>query len=431
MTLRIDQVVKGSFADRNGIRPGDRIVAVNSRAVGDCLDFTYFSADDHGVLHILTREGREVFHSWDREGDGPAGIVTESMLPRSCPNRCIFCFVDQLPPGVRPSLKIRDEDYRFSFLYGNYITLTNLSSRDYHRIGEQRLSPLYISVHTTDDALRRKLLGNPRAPAIIPAIERLATAGIEMHCQIVLCPGENDGPELERTLDDLFHFYPRVGTVAVVPVGLTSHREGLRPMRPIDPPAALETVTRVKSKQSTYVERSGEPFVYLADEWFFSSGAPFPGHGFYGDFPQLENGVGMVRHEGEWFEEIAKILRESGGNPHRKTRRRLLVTGRLVAPLIVRWAKKLADTNRGTWDVSAVDNRFFGDSVTVAGLLTGQDISRALEGRTGSYDLVLLPPDVVNPDGLLLDDLTPGEISRRCRTPVVVAPRNAADWSVL
>jgi putative radical SAM enzyme (TIGR03279 family) len=439
MSLVIEKVEKGSYAEMRSVSPGDRIVRMNSRPVHDHLDYTFFSADDRIEIEIENRDGERFTLDWDHDEVENVGITPVDLVPHRCPNHCIFCFVDQLPRGVRSTLRIRDEDFRFSFLYGNYITLTNLSEDDYRRIGEQRLSPLYVSVHTTDDGLRRKMLGNLRAPAIIPALERLAGMEIEMHCQLVICPGLNDGEDLIRSLNDLFRLRCGIRSVAVVPVGLTGHRRRLFPLRAVDRTIARSVISQVMRSQDEFRLRTGDTFVYLADEWYFLGDMPLPPYNHYGDFPQRENGVGLVRHQERFFREVAASLRKSYGKSTRRKRISpsekegrvkdiLLVTGEMIAPYMRTWARSLTESCRGRWDVLSVVNRLFGSSVNVSGLLGGREITASLKRAGRHHDLVLLPHDVVNVDGVLLDDMTPDEIANQTGYVVKIPPENAHEW---
>ncbi len=340
------------------------------------------------------------------------GLEFEPDRPRICPNNCVFCFVDQLPPGLRRSLYVKDEDFRLSFTCGNYITLTNLDEDAFRRIERQRLSPLYVSVHATDDEVRRMLLGNPQASPVMPALKRLADSGITLHGQIVVCPGLNDGVVLAGTLHDLSALAPALATVAVVPVGLTEHREGLFPLTPFtreDARSALGNIERASERT-----RKGPAF-YASDEIYLLAERELPPYEYYGDFEQIENGVGLLRLFERGLQETTPKLAGALDAPLHV----VLLTGTLAAPFIEQAARESL-ARHAPVDVSVVpvENRFLGRTVTVAGLLSGDDLARALR-EAPEADLYLLPGEALNPDGVTLDDQSVDDIARRAdREPV-------------
>jgi putative radical SAM enzyme (TIGR03279 family) len=345
------------------------------------------------------------------------GLAVEDAPTRTCGNACTFCFVDQLPRGLRPSLYVKDEDYRLSFSYGNYVTLTNLSDEDYGRIATQRLSPLYVSVHATDDAVRRAMLGNDEAPPILPSLRRLTDAGIRVHAQAVLCPGVNDGDVLERTLEGLFGLGDAIESVAVVPVGLTAHREGLPAIAELsgdDAGRALDTVARW---QERHLAAGRGRTVYAADELYMRAGRALPPREDYDDLPQLENGVGLLRSFEAELEERAPLLGDRVDPPLSV----VLVTGKLAAGFIAEAVERVLGGVDGlTVQVVASGNTLLGPSVTVAGLLSGADMAEALRGATQN-DVHLLPGAAFNDDGVSLDDMTPEEVAAAAGRERVVA----------
>ncbi len=412
--VKIVEVEAESAAHEAGLRKGDTLLSIGGHPIRDSLDYM-FCRDDEVLETVIVRRGKkhEVLIELD-EWEDP-GIILDDFAIRSCGNKCIFCFVSQLPKGLRRPLYLKDEDYRMSFLYGNYITLTNLSQSDRKRIVEQRLSPLYISVHSTDPGLRRLMLGNQKAPDVLKELKFFASYRIHMHTQIVLCPGYNDGEDLKRTIKDLCALYPYVESVAVVPVGLTAqHKQGLRPVEKKD---AADALAIVETFQRRYRKKYGDPVVYSADELFIKAGRGFPKLTDYGELPQIENGVGMV----PLFMNLARRIRPE--EPTGPQKRYLTITGKSFYPYLKRFVDKL---NRKGYDVTAVgvENNFFGSSVTVTGLLTGRDVLRALSGKTREYDILLLP-EVALREGndMFLDDVCPADIARalKIKTEIIEA----------
>jgi putative radical SAM enzyme (TIGR03279 family) len=337
----------------------------------------------------------------------------------------VFCFVDQNPKGMRSSLYVKDEDYRFSFLYGNYVTLTHVRDADLERIVAQRLSPLYVSIHATNAAVRRRLLGIEKDDGLLDKIHVLCEAGIVLHGQIVLCPGINDGDVLNRSIDVLSTYYPSLRSLSVVPVGLTRYRQDRVLLQRVDGRMASEVLQKVMPIQDRFLDALGEPFVYLSDEWYLLADAALPPEAHYGDFWQVENGVGLTRAFLADFENALSAVPESGDE-----RRYVLVTGTLAEPVLRRHViPRLRAIGHLEVDVRAVPNRFYGDSVTVSGLLTGGDIRDAF--REEERDTVLcLPPNCLNADGLFLDDATPNTLSEDLGRPVMVLDNWTDLWSV-
>jgi putative radical SAM enzyme (TIGR03279 family) len=403
-----------------GLLAGDRILAINGHALRDAIDFTFHAGDERLQLDV-ERDGERRLVRVRREG-GDLGLDLAPPRPGeigTCANKCVFCFIHQLPRGMRRSLYVKDDDFRLSFLHGNYITLSDLDEAAFARIVAQHLSPLYISVHATDPELRHALLGRPRHSAeILPRLERLAAARIRMHAQIVLCPGLNDGPHLERTVRELSALAPAVATTAIVPVGLTRHRERLPALRTLDADEARALVATVAAWQEGFRAALGTRFVFLADEVYLQAGAALPPTAAYEGFPVAEDGIGLVRRFEDGF---ARSLRQRP--PARARRHCTVVTGALYGPRMERLLAEAASHGlHGR--VVAVPNDFFGHGIGVAGLLTGQDVQRHLASQDDLGAAVLIPAVAVrDADGVFLDNLTPADLARDLAVPVrVVEP---------
>jgi putative radical SAM enzyme (TIGR03279 family) len=408
--VRVKSVAPHSLAAELEIRPGTELLAINGRALDDFLDWEFLSADDAFVLHVRTAAGDEVEYDIERPTDLPMGVELEPPRIRRCANRCDFCFVDGLPQGLRQNLYIRDDDYRLSFRYGNFATLTNLKPRDIGRILEYRLSPLYVSVHATDPVIRRRYLRNPRAPDVIPQLRRFAAGGIRFHTQIVLQPGINDGPVLVRSLEDLYALDQAVLSVSVVPVGLTSfskHDLVREPSRD-ECRAAIEVVHRFAERA---VAARGHRWVHGSDELYLVARTELPPASWYGDFEQVENGVGSVRYL------QGRVSSYDGRWPALAGRRVAVVTGSAMGRLMPRVTQDLAHRTGARFEVIALDNSLFGPSVTTAGLLPGEAFQRALAHRT-DLDLALLPAESLNDDHIFLDDLSAEALARALPFPI-------------
>jgi len=415
--MKIKLVATKSIASAHRIHAGDELLEINGHPVNDIIDYRFLAADQTLELKLRSGHGKEKKVRVRKPPDEDLGLEFHAVRYKSCKNMCIFCFVHQLPKGMRRALYFKDEDFRLSFLHGNFITLTNTSNDDIERIIRQRLSPLYISVHTTDEKLRKEILANPRVPDIMPQIQKLAGGRIEMHVQIVLCPGINDGKHLERSVRDLSAFYPHVKSLALVPVGLTRFRKNLPKIKPVTKAYAERTVQMVDRWQRSFRRRRGCGFVYAADEFFTKCGLDVPGARYYDEFPQVENGVGMMRQFLDDFGAKRKLLPRSLKRDLSIT----LVTGvsafRVVKKIVCEGLKSISGLKI---QIVVVKNDFFGHSVSVAGLLTGADILSALRKRKRLGDIVLLPPDCLNEDGLFLDDLTPLDLEQELERKVIV-----------
>jgi len=368
----------------------------------------FYSAEEELDVGIRRADGTDTLVSIDKPIDRHLGVELVPDKIRLCKANCDFCFVLQQPKKLRRALYIKDDDYRLSFLHGNFITLTNMTPADYTRVFEQRLSPLYISVHATDDEIRRRHLQAPQARPIMDELRLLLDNGIDLHTQNVIVPGMNDGRVLDNTLRDLAGLYPGVLSIGVVPVGLTKHRKHRAEVLPNTPEHCRDVLRQVDRARQEFVAAHDDPLVYAADEFFLQGGEPIPPAEYYLDFVQLENGVGLVRRFIDGFDEEFDRLPESLAPPREVT----LVTGRSAEPFIctlaARVTERVANLDVG---VLAVDNEFWGATVTISGLLTGQDISAALLKAKPNGSDVLLPPDCLNTDGLFLDDQTPENVA--------------------
>ena len=413
--LRIDSVAPGSIADELEVSAGDRLLAVNGRPLRDLIDYSYYTASEEELLLEIEKPDGELWElEVERQAGEPLGLTFSAPDPARCANNCLFCFVHQLPKGLRKPLYVKDEDYRLSFLNGNYVTLANLKAPALKRIIEQRLSPLYISVHATNPALRERLLGKPGIPPVLGQLQQLAAARIVMHTQVVLCPGLNDGEELRRTVSELAALYPAVQSLAVVPLGLTSHRRGLPQLTPVEAGYAREFILIWQPEAEALHRKLRQPFLFLADEFYLKADLPFPPIKSYGDFPQIENGVGMVPL---FLKEAARLLK--GVRPIGEFRA-TVVTGVSSFGFVRDFLAELAEKSGVDIAPLAVENRLFGASITVSGLVAGNDIAAALEGKDAGS--CLLVPDVMlkEGEGLFLDDVSLEELEQRIGCPVIV-----------
>jgi putative radical SAM enzyme (TIGR03279 family) len=394
--VRVSRVVPGSIAEELGIVPGTELLSVNERELTDFLDWEFLTADDELVIEAKLPDGEAIVYDIERPEDEPIGVELEPPNVRRCANRCEFCFIEGLPKGLRKNLYIRDDDYRLSFAYGNFATLSNLKERDIQRILEYRLSPLYVSVHATPWDARKVLLNNPRVPNIVEQLQRLVEGGIQFHGQMVVVPGLNDGEVLEQSLTDLWNFGDGCLSVALVPVGTTQFSH-LYTGEPMD----RENATRILDVAERWGERArrqrGETWVFGSDELYLLAGRDLPDGSFYGDFPQIENGVGAVAQ-----------LRERVGSsldqlPRLEGRRIGIVTGTSMLPLMPALIAPIAERTGAELILVHAENSLFGPTVTTAGLLVGADIRRVLHDRH-DLDLALIPAETVNESGLFLDD---------------------------
>jgi putative radical SAM enzyme (TIGR03279 family) len=409
--LEIAEVVPGSTAARKALRPGDSIISINNEEINDVIDFQFAAADERLTLVIRSREGHMKTLRLQKEPDDALGLGFPPLSISRCRNRCIFCFVDQMPPGCRKTLYVKDDDFRASFLYGNFITLGALSEADWQRIFRQRLSPLYISVHSTEPEVRASLLRNRNAPPILESLARLAAGGIRMHTQIVLCPGINDGDHLTRTIADLAEMFPSVMSIAVVPVGITRFRKDLYPVRTFTRREAGAVVDVLEAAALRFRKRLGTRLVFASDEFYVKAGRPVPSSSWYEDFPQIENGVGMVA---TFLREVSRTKLPSRLKPVTAT----VITGVSFSAVADRALERLRGIAGVTVRKVVVKSRFFGTTVTVTGLLTGADVVRALKGKECG-DVLTIPANMLREgEPVFLDGMTIEQMEHQLGVPV-------------
>ncbi len=395
--IRVTAVQPESIAEELGLVAGTELISVNGRALEDFLDWEFLTADEAILLHVRQPGGDEIEFDIERPLGEPLGVSLEPARIRRCANRCDFCFVDGLPDGLRDVLYIRDDDYRLSFRYGNFATLTNLKPKDVARIIEYRLSPLYVSVHATDPTIRRYLLRNPTAPDILPQLREFAAHGIQFHTQIVMSPGVNDGPVLEQTLTELYELGPGILGCSVVPVGLTEYSKH----HLVREPTAEEcraAIRLVDARAAVARRERGVHWAFGADELYLRAGVELPPAEIYDGFEQVENGVGSVR----WLQGRIAAADDLGGW---RGRRIGVVTGTAMAPLMPMVLEPLAQATGARFELIPVVNTLFGASVTTAGLLPGTALQEALAGRR-ELDLALLPGECLNDHGLFMDSMS-------------------------
>ena len=420
--IKVESVESDSYAAELGLLAGDRLLSINGHEITDLVDYHLHIETNHILLEVL-REDDELWElDLEKEAQEDLGLTVEHPQPLQCGNQCLFCFVHQLPKGMRRTLYIKDEDYRFSYLYGSYITLTNLDETDLQRIIRDKLSPLYISVHATDHNLREKLLG-AKVPEILPLLKRLASAGIELHCQVVFCPGLNDGKALQQTIEDLWQLYPQVASLAVVPVGLTKYRKKLPQLKKMTQQDAIFCLEMIHQYQQKFLFEHSCRFIFPADEFYLLAGQKLPSFADYEDFPQLENGVGLIA---QFRQQVTEVLLEA---ELLELDRVILVTGCLFQNELANFAENLSLQTGVKLDVIAIKNDFFGSDVTVAGLITGADLLSQLQGLSLG-DGVLIP-DVMLKDGgqLFLDDMRIEDISLSLQVPVIAVENSP--WGIL
>ena len=405
----ISAILSGSFAERVELRAGDQLLSVNGTLVCDVIDVLFYASEP--VLRLrIRRDGRERLIENERREGEPLGLEFRNPIfdrIRRCNNRCEFCFVSQMPSGLRPSLYVKDDDYRLSFLSGTYVTLTNLAPADWERIAEQHLSPLYVSVHATEPSVRRRLLSNPGAPDVMAQLARLTRMGIEVHTQIVVRPGHNDGVHLDRSVGDLARLYPGVRSVSIVPIGLTKYHSF--DCRLHIAAEVRVVVDQVRSWQDRLRPDLGVTFAHLSDEWYLLAGEDVPPLDHYDGLDLTENGVGLVRRFLSSADEMLDALVSELESP-------TFVTGSLFAP-VLRSAVAGLDAQ-----VVSVVNQFFGESVTVAGLLTGEDVIAQLKGQESDADVVLPAAMFGGPEGQSLDEIWPADIRDALDRKVVLSP---------
>ena len=402
----VSDVLPGSPAERAGVEKGDALLSINGEQVIDLVDYEHLTANERLTLLIQKKSGDCEEIDLDKDDYEPLGLSFATSLMdkmRTCKNHCVFCFIDQMPKGGRSSLHVKDDDWRMSFVMGNYVTLTNLDERELDRVIRRRVSPLYVSLHASDPAVRRAMMKNPHAGDILPQLKKLADAGLQFHLQIVLCPGLNDGEILLRSISDMLALYPQAQSLAVVPVGLTRHREGLTALRTFTQEEATALICEIESLQETLLTKIGTRFVFLADEWYTLCGKTLPSYDDYEGFPQIENGVGLLRlFEGE----MLFALEEK--KPLVQPKRFLMAGGTSAHDFFAQSYRQLLPYGI-TIDTRAIKNRFFGESVTVGGLVTGGDLVEQLKGEDFGR-VLLIPRAMLKADEeLFLDGMTKAE----------------------
>ena len=417
MAVTVSKIVRGSFAEKKRINAGDKLISINGNSINDVLDYRFYLNEKKLVLAFETADGKSRLVLIRKGEFEDIGLEFETYLmdkQRSCKNKCIFCFIDQLPKGLRKRLYFKDDDSRLSFLFGNYITLTNLTDSEAERIIRMHISPVNVSVQTMNPELRVKMMANPKAGESLKYLRQFADAGIALNTQLVLCPGINDGAELERSLDELSQLYPAVQSIAAVPVGLSDHREGLYPLEPYTKETAGEVIDVIDRFNEKFKKTHGEIIAYAADEFYLKAQREMPDEDYYNGFPQLENGVGM------WAllkSEFAAALSEC--TLTELDRKVTVVTGEAAYPLIKELAESAEKKIKGlTVQVVPAKNRLLGSMITVSGLLCGADIAAAVEGLDMGEELII-PPNCLRSEGdMFLDDMTVEELSDKLRIRV-------------
>jgi putative radical SAM enzyme (TIGR03279 family) len=394
--VRVSHVHPGSIADELGILPGTQLLAVNGRELADFIDWEFLTSDEELEIAATLPDGESVLFEVERPEGEPFGVELEPPTIRRCANRCEFCFIEGLPKGLRKPLYVRDDDYRLSFAYGNFATLSNLKERDFERIIEYRLSPLYVSVHATPWEARKKLLNNRRVPNVVEQLSRLKAGGIQYHCQMVIVPGLNDGDVLEQSMQDLWDLGEAVLSIALVPVGVTQFSH-LYTGRPMDAERSASILATVERWEERALAERGDRWVYGSDELYLLAGRALPDPEHYGDFSQIENGVGAVT---ALRQRVAEALPDF---PRLDGKRIGVVTGTSMAALMPPLLAQIAERTGARFELLPTANSLFGDTTTTAGLLVGADIRRALAGRT-DLDLALIPAECINESGVFLDD---------------------------
>ncbi len=428
MEQKVKGVVPGSIAEELEIQPGDRLLSISGHEIEDVLDYYFYMEAEVLTLLIRDHNGEEWEAEVEKEEKEDLGLIFEDQFMgtyQHCHNKCIFCFIDQLPKGMRPTLYFKDDDSRLSFLNGNYITMTNMQEKDMERIIRYHMSPMNVSVHTTNPELRVKMLKNPRAAQIMTHLRRFVEGGIVLNGQIVLCRGINDGAELERTLTDLSEFVPQMQSLSIVPVGLSRHRQGLYPLEPFTPEDARALIQQVQPWREKFYKETGLHFVHLSDEFYILAGVELPEEDAYDGYLQIENGVGMMRL---FWDEAMQAVDEipQGEKGYGKVS---LVTALSAYGHIQRIVDAIQQKmDGGEVQVFCIRNDFFGERITVTGLLTGQDILRQLEGKDLGR-LLLLPENLLKADEeIFLDDMRLEDFKKTLQTPVDIVQSSGRDF---
>ncbi len=413
--LIIDSIENDSIALELNLQNGDILNKINEHPIHDIIDYRFYISDEFVSIEIQ-RNQRILIFDIEKDADEDLGVTFKPVKYRCCGNKCIFCFIDQNPTGMRTNIYFKDEDYRLSFLHGNYVTLTNISRNDLNRIIEQRLTPLYVSVHSTDVDVRKLMLGIKKDDQLLQKIEFLTTHRIELHVQIVLCPGINDGEHLEKTIQDLAVFYPGIQSIAIVPVGLTKHREKLFPLHPISSKKANQIIEYVNRQADLCKRKLGSYFVFLADEFYLKAKQKIPPAEKYEEYSQYENGVGMLRH---FIDEFAAQSTHFPYSIPQKHKIRI-VTAELASHFIENTViPRLNQIKNLDASLAVIINNFYGTSVKVSGLMTGSDIFEQIR-KMPPVNTMLLPENCLNTDGLFLDDWTVSELEQKVKQQIKI-----------
>lgn len=429
--VTVKDVEKGSYASKALILPGDILVSVNGNEIADVLDYRYYTTDKKLKLSLL-RDGNEISVSVTKKDEyDELGLEFETYLmdkQHSCKNGCIFCFIDQNPKGMRETIYFKDDDSRMSFFFGNYVTLTNLDEKEVDRIIKMRISPVNISVHTTDPELRVQMMKNKNAGKCLSYLKKFYDGEINMNCQIVLCKGVNDGKHLEKSLKELSAYYPYVQSIAVVPAGLTAHRQNLYPLEPFDEKECADVISLIDSVGSENLKKHGVRLCYASDEWYLKANIPLPEEDYYEEYPQIENGVGMIRSMENEIDDEIEYLSEEGFTLSEK-REISVVTGEAAYDFIKKSVEKLTEK----WynldcKVYKAKNLFFGGEVNVAGLLTGSDLLTALEGKELGKTLFIPSVMLRHEQDKFLDDMTVTELSEKLSVEILTTTSDGGDF---
>jgi len=425
-SINIKDVVKDSIADELGIQKGDKLLSINGEQVNDIIEYKYLISDEYLVVEIEKPDGEIWELEIEKDYDEDLGLIFEGIIdkPKSCHNKCIFCFIDQLPKGMRKTLYFKDDDTRLSFLQGNFLSLTNMKDEDIDKIIRFRISPINISIHTTDMELRKKMLNNKNAVKLLDYMRKLKEGNIEMKGQIVLCPEINDGEHLDKTIKDLYDFYPQLSCVAIVPVGLTKYREGLFPLKQYNESTAAQVIEQVEAMQKFYLNKIGTRFVFVSDEFYLIAKRPVQPYDNYEGFSQIENGVGIISlfnaELDASLERIKQYEKVSGEGT--------IVTGEYAMPILQKACDKIMNKIPGlNLNVIGIKNEFFGSSVKVSGLVTAGDIISQMKGKNISR-YIFIPDNMLRKGDLVfLDDLTIKDIEKELDVKVIVCKQDGSD----
>lgn len=423
---KVKSVIENSIAYDAYIEPGDVITMIDGKEICDFIDFKYLTSNDYYVVTVEKKDGEVEEIEIYNDDFEPFGVEFENQLidkPRECRNKCIFCFMDQLPPNMRATMHFKDDDVRLSFLQGNYVTLTNLNDKDIERIVRLKISPINVSVHTTDGELRKKMLNNRFADKILDIMHKFKDGGIRMNAQIVLCKGINDGKYLEKSICDLEKLFPAIMSVSIVPVGVSAYRKGLFPLKSFDEKTAGDVIDLVTPYQKRFKKKYGTSLVYLADEFYISAKRELPPYEHYETFPQIENGVGLMTCFEEEFYTAVEFFSPSGKKPQKKS----LATSVIAYDYIKKFKNRADEIQNTNCETFKIRNDFFGNKITVTGLLCGRDIINQLKGKI-SGEVLLLSDSMIKPGSdLFLDDYRICDVEKELNVKVVLVKNDGAD----